>query len=322
MKPETASGRGPLGRVVLLPLTTRVVDGLLGHALHEDGVTPDRSRCILRGIHRTSETSQHVTIIREASADALVSAGYGPAEAEVATGELTHLAYIVEITGYADIGPQAQYRPESDCCFNGQVQRRCGHGYVERVVRGSGVIKYLKSGYDEGELEAADVFQTKAGQRYRVLDEYRFEDAYFGFERGDIEQLCRTLPDGATFEPTHVHPTPNCSVISYDLSGSSKHLSKYLPDLETCRTIGARFCREMPDCVRCLGAYNDSLQVLRFALSIEPSSNVQDAIKTREAPLPPGANETKGDSDREKQLTSEDNPKKNPNANQSQTSGK
>lgn len=322
MKPDSASGRGPLGRVVLLPLTTREIDGLLGHALHEDGVTPDRSRCVFSGNHRTSKTSQHVTIIREASADALVSAGYGPAAAEVSSGQLTHLAYIVEITEYADIGPEAQYRPESDCCFNGQVQRRCGNGYVERAVRGSGIIKYLKSGYDEGEVKAADIFQTQAGQRYRVLDEYRFEDAYFGFERGDIQELCRTLPDGAAFEAVNVNPTPNCSVISYDLKGASKHLSKYLPDLETCRTIGARFCHEMPDCVRCLGAYNDSIQILRFALTIEPSSKVQQAKQTREAVLPPDASDANPKGERVEPLSYDDNPNGDPQAKHSPIGGK
>lgn len=279
-------GRGPLANVVLLPLTTRTLDGLLGHCLHQDGVTPDRSRKLFRLTPRLSETSQHVTIVREASTDALVSAGYGPAAAEVATGQLTHLAYVVEITGYAEIGPNADYRPESDCCFNGRVQRPCARGYVERVVRGSGVIKYLRSAGDEAGLKVAELFETRTGQRYRVLDEYRFDDAYFGFERGDIERLCRTLPDGATFEPTAVTASPNCKVMSYDLQGSSKQMARFLPDLETCRTVGARFCGGIADCVRCLGSFHDGDQNLTFALAIEPSPGVRRARQTPDAPAP------------------------------------
>jgi hypothetical protein len=279
-------GRGPLRNVVLLPLTTRSLDSLLGHGLQDDGVTPDRSCKVLRATPRLSETSQRLTVIREASADAMVSAGYGPAQAQLDAGELTHLAYVVEITGYAEIGQDAEYRPDSDCCFNGRVQKGCAHGYVERVVRGSGVIKYLKSARDEEALKAAEIFETRTGRRYRVLDEYRFEDAYFGFERGDIRRLCSVQPDSASFEPTTVAPSPNCSVMSYDLQGSGRHLARFLPDLETCRTVGARFCRETEDCVRCIGSFQDGEQRLSFTLVVEPSPGVQEARQIPEAPAP------------------------------------
>ena len=254
------TGYGPLKDVVLLALTTQSLEGLLGHGLRQDGVTPDSACKVLRTRGRLSETNQHVTVIREASADAMVAAGYGPAHASVSTGAITHLAYIVEIKGYAEVDEDAVYRPESNCCFNGHAERDCLHGYVERVVRGSGVIKFLKAAHDEGGLRATELFETKAGQSYRVLDEYRFDNAYFGFVRGDSERLCRGQSDVASFEPTHVAATPNCSIMAYDIEGTAKHLAKYLPDLEACKTVGVHFCQGTSDCVRCIGSYQHNEQ--------------------------------------------------------------
>jgi hypothetical protein len=82
---------GPLQDVILLPLTTRTSEGLLGHVLREDGITPDRSRTIFRGPPRMSETEQRVTVVRELGREARVAAEYGPLRAELSESTVTHL---------------------------------------------------------------------------------------------------------------------------------------------------------------------------------------------------------------------------------------
>lgn len=246
---------GPLKDVILLPLTTRSWEGVLGHVLREDGVTPDRSRTIFRGTPRFSETVQKVTVVRELSADAHVSAEYGPITAEVSEGTVTHLAYVVEVTGYAEVNPQGEYVAESDCCFNGEADPECEQGFVLRLVRGNGVVKYLQEAESTGKLGAADYFETRLGERFRVVDESSFEDAFFAFEPGDTVRLCSTLPDDASFAAAQVAPKPNCSVMAYDMRGDNRHLARFLPDEQTCRVIAKTFCDEQPSSIRCVGSF-------------------------------------------------------------------
>ena len=275
--PNGKVSHGPLRNVILLPLTTRSTDGLLGHVLGEDGVTPNRSRAIFRGEPKITETSQNITVIRELEVQASVAADYGPLAARIASGELTHLAYVVRITGCVEFQSGAEYRAESDCCFDGRVHERCAAGFVERLVRGSGTIKYLTEASTKGGINAASLFETSAGERYRVLDEYTFEDAFFAFETGNTANLCRTLPDAATFEATKVTPAPNCSVMAYDLKGDSAHLAKFLPDQETCRTVAANFCANISDCVKCVGSFNNGTEQLVFSVQVTASTAVGNA---------------------------------------------
>jgi len=277
----TGTGQGPLRGVVLLPLTTRSVEGLLGHALHEDAVTPNRGRVVLRGASQLTETSQDVTVVRALETDAAIAADYGPAAARVSSGEVTHLAYVVHITGYVNLAPGAEYRAESDCCFNGQVHAGCAGGYVERLLRGSGSVKYLRETELEAGVGAAQLFQASTGERYRVLDEYGFDDAFFAFDRGDIEHLCETLPDAASFDPVQVVASPNCSVMAYDLQGNSTHEAKFLPDEETCRAVAWSFCERMPDCVRCVGAFSVDGDSHPFRLDVTASERVTLARRAR-----------------------------------------
>jgi hypothetical protein len=246
---------GPLQDVILLPLTTRTSEGLLGHVLREDGMTPDRSRTIFRGPPRMSETVQRVTVVRELGSEARVAAEYGPLRAELSESTVTHLAYVVEVTGYAEIDPQGQYVAESDCCFNGEADPSCAPGFVLRLVRGTGVVKYLQRAEGSTELGATEYFQTKLGERYLVVDESSFQDAFFAFEPGDMQRLCSTLPDEASFAALSVQPKPNCSVMAYDARGGNHHLARFLPDEQTCRLVAETFCADHAKVVRCVGSF-------------------------------------------------------------------
>ena len=267
---------GPLQDVILLPLTSRSSEGLLGHVLRADGVTPDRSRTIFRGAPRMSETVQKVTVVRELSSEARIAAEYGPISAELTQGAVTHLAYVVEVTGYAEVDPQGQYVAESDCCFNGETDPSCAPGFVLRLVRGTGVVKYLQKTEGSTELGATEYFKTKLGERYLVVDESSFEDAFFAFEPGDMQRLCSTLPDEASFAALTVAPKPNCSVMAYDARGGNHHLGRFLPDEQTCRVIAKTFCEEQqPVTARCVGSYAERPT---FAIELGGAAGTQTMV--------------------------------------------
>lgn len=292
-RPQTSIEHGPLKDVVLLPLTTRSLEGLLGHGLYSDGVTPDPSRCIVRGVPRLSDTSQRVTVVRELSTEALVAGGYGPVSGSVGGQAVTHLAYVVTITGYAAVSDEAAYLPHSDCCFNGQVQAQCELGYVLRLVRGSGVIKYLQHTQTGAQVEAGSLFQSRVGERFRVVDESVFEDAYFAFEPGDTQRLCERLTDVETFAAVAVTPAPNCSAMAYDVEGNGQHLAKFLPDAVACQTVSEHFCARSGATVRCVASYKGRPLAL-FASSDADAARVTDGPGPREAastaaPRPPAA---------------------------------
>jgi hypothetical protein len=276
IEPSAQVAYGPLKQVILLPLTTRSAEGILGHVLREDGVTPERSRAVLGGAPLWSETSQRVTVVRELSQEARVALGYGPAKAELSEGLVTHLAYVVELTGYAEVEPTRPYRPESDCCINGAPAPQCEQGYVQRLLRGSGVIKFLKRESSQQSLKGAEYFETRLGQRFVVLDESSFTDAFFGFEAGDMWRLCATLPDEATFVTTHVTPTPNCKVRSYDIEGNTRQLGRFLPDRRACQMVAERFCAELgANPVHCSASFGGE-QLTLPPLPPPPSEPVRD----------------------------------------------
>lgn len=278
MKPEPpkSTGTGPLDRVVLLPLTQRDLAGLLGHALERDA-SPRRNRPVLVGEPRVTETQQHVTVVREASVGAGVGVGYGPVGANAALEGTTHLAYETTITGYADVDRDAEYRAESDCCFNGAPDEGCRFGYVARAVRGTGAIKYLQQSSSELSVEGGDVFQARDGSRYRVLETYTFEDAYFAFEVGDPAELCRLYRDEATFEPLEIHPSPNCRIMAHDVNGLAASHALYLMNATDCRVVAADYCSRIEHCIRCSGRYDNGEQNEQFTLPHRASDRVRDA---------------------------------------------
>lgn len=293
-EPPKSTGTGPLDRVVLLPLTQRDVNGLLGHALENDA-SPRRNRPVLVGEPRMTETQQHVIVVREASIGASIGVGYGPVGANASLEGMTHLAYDTTITGYAEVSPDAEYRAESDCCFNGTPDEGCSFGYVSRAVRGTGAIKYLQQSTSEVSVEGGDVFQARDGSRYRVLETYTFEDAYFAFEVGDPEELCRLYGDEATFEPLEVRPNPNCRIMAHDVNGLAASHALYLMTATDCRVVAADYCNRIEHCIRCSGRYDNGEAHDHFTLPHHASARVLDAERTAQqarivdAPAPAAA---------------------------------
>lgn len=278
VKPEApkTSGTGPLDRVVLLPLTQRDVTGLLGHALSGDA-SPRRSRPVLVGEPRITETQQHVTVVREASVGANVAVGYGPVGANASLAGTTHVAYETTITGYAEVDRDAVYRAESDCCFNGEPDEGCESGYISRVVRGTGSIKYLQESSSDVGIEAGDVFEARDGSHYRVLETYTFEDAYFAFEVGDPAELCRNYGDEATFEAMEIRPSANCRIMAHDVDGHAKSHALYLTNSIDCRVVAADFCSRVGHCIRCSGRFDNGDEQLQFSLPHVSSDRVREA---------------------------------------------
>lgn len=289
VKPEApkTTGTGPLDRVVLLPLTQRDVTGLLGHALSGDA-SPRRNRPVLVGEPRITETQQHVTVVREASVGASVALGYGPVGANASLAGTTHMAYDTTITGYAEPDADAVYRAESDCCFNGDPYEGCRHGYVSRVVRGTGSIKYLQESSSEVGIEAGDVFEARDGSRYRVLETYTFEDAYFAFEVGDPAELCRLYGDEATFEAMEIRPNANCRIMAHNVDGRAQSHALYLMNSTDCRVVAADFCSRVGHCIRCAGRFDNGDEQVQFTLPHTSSDRVRSAEEAaREAEVLP-----------------------------------
>jgi hypothetical protein len=135
-----------LAGVVMMTWTTRSTDGLLGHVMSADGgIAVDPHHRAMDGEVTLASTSQTLRVVLSVEKTAGLGAGYGPVGGEVKASQLTHVAYDVRITGYAEILPQAQhYLSDSGCCLGGELTPSCGERFVTRLMRGSGTVTYLQ----------------------------------------------------------------------------------------------------------------------------------------------------------------------------------
>src|SRR5690349_11079630 len=135
------SGAGVLHGAVLLPLTVRSTEGLLGHVWSSETRHVEPTRRVLSGKVRSDRTRQHVEVLTSAAYVASLGATSGLVGASASGEHRTDIAYSVDITGYETLEPQPDgYVSGSACCVNGVVTGACESGYVGRVLRGSGKL--------------------------------------------------------------------------------------------------------------------------------------------------------------------------------------
>jgi hypothetical protein len=246
--PSAGEG-GALHGAVLLPLTVRSTVGLLGHVWSPDTRRVDTTRCALEGPTQRDATRQHVEVLM--SMDFVANVGVETQGVGVgASGEhRTDVAYSVDITGYESLAAlPAGYRPDSACCVNGVVTSACEWGYVGRVLRGSGKLRYLRRLQGEASANLGPVLKAGGGARYELVDETTFEDAFFAFVPEPLDALCQRLEPGQELMAFKVAPPDNCKCRVYraDVAGSKPALNAYYPSAEACFSAAASVCQSEP----------------------------------------------------------------------------
>ena len=243
---------GPLSNVILLPLTTRSTDGLLGHAWDVETDLADPLRIVLSGTEALTSTDQHVTFFRDVSAHGELDANFGLGSAGVWASHVTHVVYDVQITALATIAAGTQrYNADSGCCLQGAPTESCESGYVYRLLRGSGTIRMLQRLEGQLSVGVKEFIVARGGTRYRVVDESTFGDAYFGLELSPLQSVCRTLTPEQEMAPLRLLAPPNCIIQRYAALGEKETLARQLPNEELCRSVARRYCSELSGVISC-----------------------------------------------------------------------
>ncbi len=239
---------------VLLPLTVRSSVGLLGHVWSDEERRVERSRLVLKGTPRRDETHQHVDVLTSAKFMASLGGGYSVVEASASAEQRTDAAYSVDITSYETIDPEpSAYLTDSSCCMGGQVASACESGYVSRVLRGSGKIRYLRRLSAEASVSAGPVLHASGGERYELLDEMTFDDAFFAFTPEPLDALCSSLTPEQEMAAFQIAAAENCAVRLYTADGQASRLAHntYYPSAEACWVAAERICAQQKEAVTC-----------------------------------------------------------------------
>jgi hypothetical protein len=253
---------GPLGNVILLPLTTRSTDDLLGHAWSAETDLADPLRAVLSGAVMVTSTDQRATFFREAIVRGELAAELGLVEASGSMSRVTHLLYDVRVTSMAAFASGTQrYNPESGCCLQGNPTDECQVGYVYRLLRGSGSIKMLQRLSGAASVGVRDVLMARGGAQYRVVDESSFNDAYFGLELTPLDSVCRTLTPEQELAPLQLKAAPNCVIQRYSALGDKESLTRHLPSEQLCRAVAERYCAELATLLSCRVRFGDTEEV-------------------------------------------------------------
>ncbi len=243
---------GPLSQVILLPLTTRSADGLLGHAWDVETNWADPLRLVLGGTVAVAGTEQHVSFFREVSARRELEANVGVSSAGASVSHVTHVVYDVQITALAALAAGSQhYNADSGCCLEGTPTSSCKSGYVVRLLRGSGTIRMLQRLEGQLSMGEKEVIVARGGASYRIVDESTFSDAYFGLELSPLQSVCRTLTPEQEMAPLKPMTPPNCLVQRFSALGEKESLARQLPNEELCRTVAKRYCTELSGVISC-----------------------------------------------------------------------
>lgn len=262
---------GPLANVILLPLTIRSTDELLGHAWSLETDLADPLRAVLSGSVVVTSTDQHITFFREAMVRGEVAAQLGIADANGSLSRVTHLLYDVRITSIAAFASGSlRYNPESACCLQGNPTDDCLAGYVHRLLRGSGSIKMLHRISGTASAGVQDVLVARGGAQYRVLDDSSFNDAYFGLELSPLESVCRTLTPDQEMAPLQLKAAPNCVVQRYSALGERETLPRQLPNEQLCRAVAEHYCSELPTLLSCRVRFGDA-EEMDVSIKSEPA---------------------------------------------------
>lgn len=259
--PSAGEG-GALHGAVLLPLTVRSTTGLLGHVWSPTSRRVDSTRCVLEGQSEKDATRQHVEVLMSMDFVANVGVETQGVGVGVSGEHRTDVAYSVDITGYETLAARPTgYRPDSACCVNGVVTSACESGYVGRLLRGSGKLRYLRRLQGEASANLGPVLEAGGGARYELVDETTFDDAFFAFVPEPLDALCERLEPGQEMQAFKVAPPDNCKLRIYraDVSGSKQGLTAYYPSAEACFSAAASICGSEPGkVVSCPATYQSS----------------------------------------------------------------
>lgn len=284
---------GPLSNVILLPLTTRSTDALLGHAWDVETDLPDPLRAVLTGAVTVTATEQHVMFFRDTSARAELDATVGIANAGVWAAQVTHVLYDVQITQLATFSAGSQrYNADSGCCLQGNPTESCESGYVYRLLRGTGTIRLLQRIEGEASVALKEVVMARGGGRYRVMDESTFNDAYFGLELSPLQSVCRTLTPEQEMAPLRLLASPNCTVNRYGALGEKESLARQLPSEDLCLNVAQRYCSELSGVIACRVRFGttDEIDLSKVASSVpEPAAPKAAASSRPSKRAPPPA---------------------------------
>jgi len=263
---------GPLSNVVLLPLTTRSTDDLLGHLWDTETDLADPLRPVLNGTVVVTGTQQHVMLFRDVTARGDRDGTVGMANAGVWAAHATHVLYDVQITALATFAAGTQsYVAGSGCCLQGNPTESCESGYVYRVMRGSGSIRLLRRLEGDASAEGRETVIARGGTRYRVADESSFNDAYFGLQLLPLESVCRSLTPEQELAPLRQLAPPNCTVQRYGALGEKEVLSRQLPSEELCKSVALHYCAEVTGAISCRVRFGTSDETdLLFANAATP----------------------------------------------------
>jgi hypothetical protein len=246
--PSAGEG-GALHGAVLLPLTVRSTSGLLGHVWSPATRRVDTMRRVVEGPTERDATRQHVEVLMSMDFVANVGVETQGIGAGVSGQHKTDVAYSVDITGYETLAARPDgYRAESACCVNGVVTSVCEWGYVGRVLRGSGKLRYLRRLQGDVSANLGPVLKAGGGARYELVDETTFEDAFFAFVPEPLDALCERLEPGQEMMAFKVAPPDNCKVRVYraDGAGSKPALTAYLPTPDACFSAAMSVCGSQP----------------------------------------------------------------------------
>jgi hypothetical protein len=206
-------------------------------------------RRVVEGPTERDATRQHVEVLMSMDFVANVGAEAQGIGAGVSGQHQTDVAYSVDITGYESLAARPDgYRADSACCVNGVVTSVCEWGYVGRVLRGSGKLRYLRRLQGEASANLGPVLKAGGGARYELVDETTFEDAFFAFVPEPLDALCERLEPGQEMMAFKVAPPDNCKVRVYraDGAGSKPALTAYLPTAEACFSAATSICGSEP----------------------------------------------------------------------------
>jgi hypothetical protein len=259
--PSAGEG-GALHGAILLPLTVRSTAGLLGHVWSPATRRVDTMRRAVDGPTEKDVTRQHVEVLMSIDLVANLGVQQQGVGASVSGQHRTDVAYSVDITGYETLAARPSgYRSDSACCVNGVVTSTCEWGYVGRVLRGSGKLRYLRRLQGNASANLGPVLQAGGGARYELLDETTFEDAFFAFVPEPLDALCERLEPGQEMVTLKVPPPDNCRCRVYraDTAGSKSALTGYYPSAEACFSAAASICQsETGKVVACPATFHAS----------------------------------------------------------------
>jgi hypothetical protein len=301
--PSAGEG-GALHGAVLLPLTVRSTGGLLGHVWSPATRRIDTMRRAVEGPTERDATRQHVEVLMSMDFVANIGVATQGIGAGVSGQHKTDVAYSVDITGYETLAARpAGYRPDSACCVSGVVTSVCEWGYVGRVLRGSGKLRYLRRLQGEASANLGPVLTAGGGARYELVDETTFEDAFFAFVPEPLDALCESLEPGQEMMAFKVAAPDNCKVRVYraDGAGSKPALTAYLPTAEACFAAALSVCQgesgKVVSCPATFQAVDGSIVTQDFAergrsLVAEPAVTTPGAPAQSPASTVPGPSTT------------------------------